>query len=187
VVTGNLVCGACSRPYGTPRITGHAATETWTPGRGTTAMSVTQHPPALRSGVTVTPVPLLTRVRVDYPLGPARSRPAAQARCAGEPDCRVVRAQQRFWFADVHRNLTCGAVPAGDYRDPARACRALHALAAAWPGKPDYVCACPGVFVGARHAGVHGTVLGAHIDIPLDPCALCGLGAGAERAAQALM
>jgi hypothetical protein len=187
VVRGRLVCGECSHPYGTAPVTGAAATETWLPGRGMVSLSVTEHPPALRSDVTVTPVPLLTRVTIAYPLLPWRpSRAAAVRDCRGQPRCRVVRAQKGIWFADVHRQLSCGAVPAGDYRNPARACRALRVLGAAWHGKPRYVCACAAILVGTPQSGVRGTLAGARAEIPLDSCALCGMGTGAERAAGAL-
>ena len=186
VVTGNLVCGTCSHPAGTPTNTGRAASETWTPGSGATTLSVTEHPPALRPGVSVTEVPLLTRVLIGYALPWHRTRAAAVRDCRGQPRCRPVRAQRRIWFADVHRRLSCGAVPAGDYRAPARACRALRVLGAAWHGKPQLVCGCPAILVGTPRWGVRGTLAGARVDIPLNPCALCGMGAGAERAAGVL-
>jgi hypothetical protein len=183
VVTGNLVCGTCSHPAGTPTITGRAASETWTPGAGGTTLSVTEHPPALRSGVTVTPVPLLTRVEIGYSLPWRRTRAAAVRDCRGEPRCRAVRAQPRIWVADVHRRLSCGTVPAGDYRDPARACQAVRLLGAA---KPQLVCACPAMLVGTLAGRVRGTLAGARVSISLDPCALCGMGAGAHAAAGVL-
>jgi len=186
VVTGNLVCAACSHPYGTPAISGHSATETWAPGQGARSLSVTEHPPALRPGVTVTAVPLLTRVRVGYSLPWRRTRTAAVRECGGEARCRVVRAQPRIWVADVHRRLSCGRAPAGDYLNPARACRALRILGAVWHAKPQLVCACPAVLVGSLAGRVRGTIAGARVDIPLDPCSLCDMGAGAERAAGVL-
>jgi hypothetical protein len=187
VVTGNLVCGGCSHPAGTPTITGHAASETWTPGAGATTLSVTEHPPALRPGVTVTPLPLITRVTVGYPLGPAQSRSAAQSRCAGQPACRIVRVQHRFWFADVHRRLTCGAAPAGTYADPAAACRALRMLDRISRQPRTTACACPMILSGIPPSVVRGTVDGARVRITVDSCALCGLGAPAQRAADVLM
>ncbi|HEU0194398.1 MAG TPA: hypothetical protein VFQ71_09380 [Gaiellales bacterium] len=187
VVTGNLVCGACSHPAGTPTITGHAASETWTPDGGTTTVSVTEHPPALRPGVTVTDVPLLTRVSVDYPLGPLQSRAAARARCAGQPGCRVVRAQRRFWFADVHRHLACGAAPAGTYANPAGACRALRRLYRISREPQTAACGCVLILSGTPPSVVRGTVDGARARISVDSCSLCGLGTQASHAAATLM
>jgi hypothetical protein len=187
VVTGSLVCGVCSHPSGTPTITGHAATEAWTPGGGAATLSVTDRAPALRPGVTVTPVPLLTRVKVDYPLGPAQSRSAAQARCAGQPGCRIVRVQHRFWFADVHRHVTCGATPAGTYANPAAACRALRRLDRISRQPRTTACACPLMLSGTPPSVIRGTVDGARVRIKVDTCSLCGLGARAQQPADVLM
>jgi hypothetical protein len=187
VVTGDLVCGSCSHPYGTPTITGNAASETWTPGGGATTVSVTEHPPALRRGVTVTRVTLLTQVTVAYPLGPLRSRSAARSRCAGQPDCRITRAQRRFWFADVRRHLTCGATPAGTYSHPAAACRALRTLDRISRKPRTIACGCAAIIEGTPPSVVRGTVDGARTRIAVDSCSLCGLGAGAEHAAGVLI
>lgn len=188
VVTGNLVCGTCSHPAGTPTITGRAASETWTPGAGATTLSVTEHPPALRSGVTVTPVPLLTRVRVGYPLGPVQSRSAALTRCADRPGCRVVEAQHGIWFADVRRRLSCGAAPAGNYPNPAAACRALRILdrIVVRTGGSSR-CLCPLILDGTPPSAVHGTIHGSPLRLSIDACSLCGLGSRASQAAATLM
>jgi len=187
VVTGNLVCGACSHPSGTPTISGHSATETWAPGQGAGSLSVTEHPPALRPGVTVTPVPLLTRVTVDYPLGAVRSRSAALTRCAGQTDCRVVHAQRHVWFADVHRRLTCGATPAGTYADPTAACRALRTLDRISHQPRTVACGCTLILSGTPPSVVRGTVDGTRLRVTIDGCSLCGLGSRGSQAAGMLM
>jgi hypothetical protein len=186
VVIGNLVCAACSHPYGTPTITGHSATETWAPGAGSGSLSVTEHPPALRAGVAVTPVPLLTRVLVTYPLPWRRTRAAAVHQCRGHALCTPVHGPPGIWFADIHRNLSCGTAPEGDYRHPVAACRALTALDAASHRKPRLACACPMILAKTPSWAVRGTIHGARVNLALDPCSLCDMGAGAQRAGSLL-
>ena len=135
----------------------------------------------------MTPVSLLTHVTVDYPLGPAQSRSAAQATCAGEPACRIVRVQHRYWFADVHRHLTCGATTAGTYADPARACRALRILDRISRQPRTTACGCPLILSGTPPSLVRGTVDGARVRIKVDSCSLCGLGARAQQSTDVLM
>jgi hypothetical protein len=78
--------------------------------------------------------------------------------------------------------LSCNP-PAGTYRNPRAACAAVAGYITLRSRGPQAVCMCA---LEVYQDTITGTFNGRYIDLPIGPCAVCGMGRAAHRDAAVL-
>ncbi len=119
---------------------------------------------------------------VTYPVGPPQhTRPSPTASCPSAARCSVRglpfgHEPRRYQLVAVRR-LTCAPGRShGDYADATAACRSAHQFVELLR-RPHLDCKC--LQSADFSARATGELAGAHINLGLSGCAVCGLGKAA--------
>jgi hypothetical protein len=138
-----------------------------------------------------------TSLRVSYPVGNVVRQRSQLAACPAGAACRNMRlpgcpanavgcVEVSEWARIAVRRLTCSP-SSGNYLNPGAACRALDDLERQIQSGHTDVCQCPMVLDGYHRAQAVGSYQHHRVQIALDECSLCGLGAQAAQDVAVLM
>jgi hypothetical protein len=112
-----------------------------------------------------------TRLAVSYAVGYGDGL----GRCPHRAVC-TTRTIQNLRVRVARFTLSCEP-PAGTYRNPRAACAAAAGYIRL-QGKPRGACSCP---LEVFQDTITGTLRGRRVDVPIGPCAVCGMGHAAHR------
>jgi hypothetical protein len=141
-------------------------------GASTAGSTTETHPPPKP--------PPPTRLTVSYAVGYG-DRLGACPRGAACATRRLDSSNLRVRVALF--TISCNP-PAGSYRDPRAACAAAANYIKQRSRLRHHVCMCP--FEVYRDT-ITGTFRGRHVDLPIGPCSVCGMGRAADHDAAVLL